>query len=47
MITFGYTALPLGRQIYDAGVAVDTDHPIPGSEISVTTLAIGIFNGVI
>ena len=44
-ITLGYTALPPGRQIYDAVVGAESDTVVSG--VSVTALAIGVFNGVI
>jgi len=44
-ITLGYTALPPGRQIYDAVVGAESDYIVSG--VPVTALAIGIFNGVI
>ena len=45
VITLGYTALPPGRQIYDAVVGAESDYVVSG--VPVTALAIGIFNGVI
>jgi len=45
VITFGYSGLPPGRQIYDAIVGAESNYPVGG--ISVTSLAIGVFNGVI
>jgi hypothetical protein len=45
LISLGYTGLPPGRQIYDAIVGAESNYPVGG--ISVTTLAIGVFNGVI
>ena len=45
VITLGYTALPPGRQIYDAVVGAESTEEVGG--LSITTLAIGIFNGVI
>lgn len=44
-ITLGYTALPPGRQIYDAVVGAESSTVVSG--VSITALAIGIFNGVI
>jgi hypothetical protein len=44
-ITLGYNGLPPGRQIYNAIVGVDSDYLVSG--IPVTSLAIGVFNGVI
>jgi hypothetical protein len=44
-ITLGYQALPPGRQIYDAIVGAESSYPVGG--ISVTSLAVGVFNGVI
>ena len=45
VISLGYSALPPGRQIYDAVVGVDSDYEVSGTPV--TLLAIGIFNGVI
>ncbi|MCK5628875.1 hypothetical protein KAI12_05350 [Candidatus Bathyarchaeota archaeon] len=45
VISLGYPELPPGKQIYDAIVEEPSDYPVLG--ISVDTLAIGIFNGVI
>ena len=45
VITLGYPGLPPGRQIYDAIVGAESNYPVAG--ISVTALAIGVFNGVI
>lgn len=45
VITLGYTALPPGRQIYNAVVGEESDYVVSG--VPVTALAIGIFNGVI
>ncbi len=44
-ITLGYQALPPGRQIYDAIVGAETTETLSG--ISVTSFAVGVFNGVI
>ena len=44
-ISIGYVDLPPGRQIYDAVVGVESATEVSG--MSVTALAIGIFNGVI
>ena len=44
-ITLGYNGLPPGRQIYNAIVGVESDYLVSG--IPVTSLAIGVFNGVI
>ena len=44
-ITLGYSALPPGRQIYDAIVGAESDYVVSG--VPITGLAIGIFNGVI
>ena len=43
-ITLGYSALPPGRQIYDAIVGAESDYMVSG--VPITALAIGIFNGV-
>jgi len=45
VITLGYNGLPPGRQIYDAIVGAESDYLVGG--IPVTSLAIGVFNGVI
>ncbi len=45
LISLGYSALPPGRQIYDAAIGTESDYFVSG--IPVTLLAIGIFNGVI
>ena len=45
VISLGYSALPPGRQIYDAVVGVESDYEVSGTPI--TLLAIGIFNGAI
>ena len=45
VITLGYSGLPPGRQIYDAIVGAESNYPVGG--ISGTSLAIGVFNGVI
>lgn len=45
VISLGYSALPPGRQIYDAVVGAESDYEVSGTPI--TLLAIGIFNGVI
>ena len=44
-ITLGYQALPPGRQIYDAIVGAEAETSVGG--ISVTSFAVGVFNGVI
>ena len=44
-ISIGYVDLPPGRQIYDAVVGVESATEVSG--MSVTALAIGIFNGVV
>jgi hypothetical protein len=45
VMTLGYQGLPPGRQIYDAAIGTESNYLVAG--IPVTTLAIGIFNGVI
>jgi len=45
VISLGYSALPPGRQIYDAAVGAESDYEVGGTPV--TLLAIGIFNGVI
>ena len=45
VISLGYPDLPPGRQIYDAAVGQDSDYMVSG--MTVTSLAIGVFNGVV
>ena len=45
MISLGYPDLPPGRQIYDTAVGQDSDYMVSG--MTVTSLAIGVFNGVV
>lgn len=45
VISLGYPDLPPGRQIYDTAVGQDSDYMVSG--MTVTSLAIGVFNGVV
>ena len=45
VISLGYSALPPGRQIYDAVVGAESNYEVSG--IPITSLAVGIFNGVV
>ena len=45
VISLGYPDLPPGRQIYDTAIGQDSDYEVSG--MIVTSLAIGVFNGVV